>query len=100
MYYFIVIFILFYCDEIIKLKKWCSSGAKKLFLAPLKSYLELQQWSYSQKIAVYYSSKVKKKLFYVHIAGLNIRGVFFSGMYYYIIIDILFYCDVYIILLY
>ena len=67
----------------------------------LKSYLELQQWSYSQKIVVYCSSKVKKKkLFCVHIAGLNIRGVFFSGMHYYVIIDILFYCDVYIILLY
>ena len=26
-------------------------------------------------------------------------GVFFSGMYYFIIVDILFYCDVYFILL-
>ena len=26
-------------------------------------------------------------------------GVFFSGMYYFIVVDILFYCDVYFILL-
>ena len=55
-------------------KSTCTSGAKKLFLAPLKSYLELQQWSYSQKIwllsynaqlkiVVHCTSKVKKKKF-------------------------------------
>ena len=43
--------------------------------------------------------KKKKKLFCVHIAGLNIRGIFFNEMYYYIIIDILFYYDIYIILM-
>ena len=95
-----MIFILFYCDEIIKLKKWCSSGAKKLFLAPLKSYLELQQWSYSQKIAVYCSSKVikKKKKLCSH-CWFEYLKCFFSEMYYFIIINILFYCDIYIILL-
>ena len=45
---------------------------------------------------MYYSSKAKIKKFCVHITGWNICDVFFfffgNGIYYFIVIDILFYC--------